>query len=90
MRSLRIGLRLWGMAELPFWPLAKFSSTSSTSVRCKLRISVEKRSREVPTSARVCTYSAWRSRPITWVLAVSGSRPSSRQVIASTWGSVLA
>ena len=90
MRSLRIGLRLWGMAELPFCPLAKFSSTSSTSVRCRLRISVEKRSRDAPTRARVWMYSAWRSRAITWVLAVSGTRPSLAQAISSTFGSVLA
>src|SRR5471032_1850864 len=35
-----IGLRLCGMALLPFWPAAKYSSTSSTSVRWRCRNSV--------------------------------------------------
>src|ERR1017187_6572096 len=29
------GLRLCGMPELPFWPRAKYSSASRTSVRCR-------------------------------------------------------
>ena len=33
------GLRLCGMAELPFWPRAKYSSASRTSVRCRCRTS---------------------------------------------------
>ena len=33
------GLRLCGMAELPFWPRAKYSSASRTSVRCRWRTS---------------------------------------------------
>jgi hypothetical protein len=33
--SLRIGFRLWGIAELPFCPAVKGSSASRTSVRCQ-------------------------------------------------------
>lgn len=38
--SVRTGLRLCGIAELPFWPGLKNSSASSTSVRCMWRISM--------------------------------------------------
>src|SRR2546427_636902 len=38
--SETIGLRLCGMAEEPFWPGGNGSSASSTSVRCRWRISV--------------------------------------------------
>ena len=44
--SLRTGLRLCGMALEPFWPGAKYSSASSTSVRCRWRISIAMRSTE--------------------------------------------
>src|SRR5450759_2040639 len=37
MRSQMMGLRLWGMAEDPFWPLAKGSSASRISIRCRAR-----------------------------------------------------
>ncbi len=40
------GLRLCGIAEEPFWPSEKNSSASSTSVRCRWRISVASRSTE--------------------------------------------
>ena len=33
--SVRMGLRLCGMALDPFWPGSKGSSASSTSVRCR-------------------------------------------------------
>ena len=39
------GLRLWGMADEPFWPEPKGSSTSRTSVFCSARISVANFSR---------------------------------------------
>ena len=42
--SAEMGFFLWGMAEEPFWPLAKPSSTSSTSVRCRCLSSVHRRS----------------------------------------------
>ena len=42
--SMVMGLRLCGMAELPFWPLRNGSSASSVSVFCRLRTSVAMRS----------------------------------------------
>ena len=42
MRSVVIGLRLWGIALEPFWPARNGSSTSRTSVRWRWRISVAK------------------------------------------------
>ncbi len=56
------GLRLCGMAEEPFWPAEKNSSASSTSVRCKWRISVASRSIDEATTPSVAKYMAWRSR----------------------------
>ncbi len=38
--SVSTGLRLWGIALLPFWPGEKNSSASSTSVRCMWRTSM--------------------------------------------------
>ena len=51
MRSVVIGLRLWGIALLPFWPARKGSSASRTSVRWRWRISVANRSSPAPASA---------------------------------------
>ena len=52
MRSLTIGLRLCGIADEPFWaPARNGSSTSRTSVRCRWRTSVAKRSSPAPASA---------------------------------------
>ena len=51
MRSLRMGLRLCGMAEEPFWPLPNGSSASRTSVRCRWRTSVANFSMLAPTRA---------------------------------------
>ena len=56
-----------GMAEEPFWPSEKYSSASSTSVRCRWRISVATRSIELATTPRVAKKAAWRSRGIIWV-----------------------
>src|SRR3982750_180544 len=42
--SVSTGLRLCGMADEPFWPGAKYSSASSTSVRWRCRISTASRS----------------------------------------------
>ena len=55
MRSAVIGLRLWGMAELPFWPTVKASSASRSSVRCRWRSSVASRSSELAATAMVHT-----------------------------------
>src|SRR6187551_2629830 len=62
MRSATIGFRLWGIAEDPFWPRPKGSSTSRTSVRARWRISVAKRSSDEPRSARAPSNSACRCR----------------------------
>ncbi len=67
MRSERIGLRLWGIAEEPFWPLPKASSASRTSVRCRWRTSTANFSSEEPTMARAERKAAWRSRCTTWL-----------------------
>ena len=77
MRSVVIGLRLWGIALEPFWPARNGSSTSRTSVRWRWRISVAKRSSPAPASAIACSSSAWRSRGTTWV-EMSSARRSSR------------
>ena len=74
--SVRIGLRLWGMAELPFWPTSNGSSASSTSERCRWRISVASRSMEEATTARAAKKAAWRSRGMTWLETGSTARPN--------------
>ena len=76
--SVSTGLRLCGMAEEPFWPGEKYSSASSTSVRCRWRISVASRSSDEAMTPSVAKYMAWRSRGITWVETGSGVRPSLR------------
>ena len=76
--SVSTGLRLCGIAELPFWPGAKYSSASSTSVRCRWRISVASRSIDEAMTPSVAKNIAWRSRGMTWVETGSGVRPSSR------------
>ena len=59
MRSLTIGLRLWGIALEPFCcPERNGSSASRTSVRCRWRISVASRSSPAPASAIACSRSA--------------------------------
>ena len=76
MRSVVIGLRLWGIALEPFCcPARNGSSASRTSVRCRWRISVASRSRPAPASAIACSSSAWRSRGTTCVETGSRSRP---------------
>ena len=89
MRSLRMGLRLCGMAEDPFWPLPNASSASRTSVRCRCRISVANFSMLEPVTAMALRKAAWRSRCTTWLLM--GSRPmsSSSHTRSSTRGSML-
>ena len=88
--SARIGLRLWGMAEEPFWALPKASSASAISVRCKWRISTARRSMEAAARARAAKKAAWRSRGITWVETGSGLSPSPAATWASTLGSTVA
>ncbi len=88
--SVSTGLRLCGMADEPFCPSEKNSSASSTSVRCRWRISVASRSTEEATTPSVAKKAACRSRGITWVETGSGSRPSFFATNASTRGSMLA
>ena len=51
--SVSTGLRLCGMADEPFWPSEKNSSASSTSVRCRWRISIASRSIDEATTPSV-------------------------------------
>ena len=88
--SVSTGLRLCGMAEEPFWPSEKNSSASSTSVRCRWRISVASRSTEEATTPSVAKYMAWRSRGMTWVETGSTARPIALATCASTRGSTCA
>ena len=84
------GLRLCGIAEEPFWPSEKNSSASSTSVRCRWRISVASRSTEEATTPSVAKYMAWRSRGMTWVETGSTASPIALATCASTRGSTCA
>ena len=85
--SAEMGLRLCGIAELPFWPLPKPSRTSPTSVRCRCRNSTAIISIVVPRAAQAVTNSAWRSRAITCV-AGTGTSPSALATCCSTRGSM--
>ena len=58
--SARTGLRLCGIADEPFCPGEKYSSASSTSVRCRWRISVASRSTDEAMMASVAK-STWRA-----------------------------
>ena len=90
MRSAVMGLRLWGMAELPFWPAAKASSASRSSVRWRWRSSVARRSSELAATAIAATSWACRSRATTWVATGSPAMPSARSTSASSSGSSVA
>ena len=82
-----IGLRLWGIADEPFWPVSNGSSTSPISVFCRPRISSANFSSEAAVMARVDSSSAWRSR---WMICDdtgAGSRPSRAHTAASMDGS---
>ncbi len=56
--SAEIGLRLWGIAEEPFWPGLNPSWTSRTSVRCRCRSSTAISSHVAPTDAQAYRNSA--------------------------------
>ncbi len=73
--SVSTGLRLCGIAEEPFWPSEKNSSASSTSVRCRWRISIASRSRQEATTPSVAKNMAWRSRGMTCVETGSDGEP---------------
>ena len=70
-------LRLCGIADEPFCPAEKNSSASRSSVRCRWRISVARRSTELAITPSVAKNMAWRSRGITCVDTGSGTSPSS-------------
>ena len=86
--SAEIGLRLWGIADEPFWPGLNPSSTSPTSVRCRCRSSTAIVSHVAAVEAHAHNSSAWRSRAITWV-AGTGVSPSASPTNCSTAGSML-
>ena len=88
--SLLIGLRLCGIAEEPFWPARKGSCASRTSVRCRWRSSVAKRSSPAPASAIAPSSSAWRSRGTTCVDTGSRARRRRASTRASNSGLVAA
>ena len=88
--SDRTGLRLCGIADEPFWPSAKYSDASRSSVRCRWRISVASRSTPAAISASAMKNAAWRSRGMICVDTGSGTRPSFFATCASTRGSMLA
>ena len=74
-------MRLWGIADEPFWPALNGSWSSPISVCWRLRISVAKRSSEPPTIAIAVSSAAWRSRWTIWVLTGSTwsrARPAPR------------
>ena len=60
----------------PSGPAAKYSSASRTSVRCRWRISVARRSIEAATTPSAAKNAACRSRGMTWVETGSTARPS--------------
>ena len=80
------GLRLCGMAELPFWPRAKYSSASRTSVRCRWRTSSAIFSHSAVASASAETKCAWRSRWITCEATGAGLRSRRSQISSSVSG----
>ncbi len=85
--SLSTGLRLCGIAELPFWPAWKNSSASRTSERCRCRTSTASRSIPLATTPSAQKNAACRSRGITWVETGSTARPSFSAMYSSTRGS---
>ena len=84
--SQPIGLRLWGIADEPFCPLANGSSTSPISVFCRPRISSANFSSDAAQMASVVTSSAWRSRWMTCDDTAAGSSPSRAHTSASIDG----
>ena len=90
IRSAVMGFRLCGIADEPFWPRPKGSSTSRTSVRARCRISVAKRSSDDAASASADSTSACRSRCRICVELGAGSSPTRSHAIRSTSGSIAA
>ena len=88
--SLKTGLRLWGIAELPFCPLAKNSSTSKTSVLWRCLISTAIFSIDEAITPSVAKNIAWRSRGITWLEVASDWRFNFLATYSCTFGEILA
>ena len=90
-RSQMIGLRLCGIAELPFWPLPKGSSASRTSVRCRCRISIASFSSVAPQRA-IAASELGVAVALHDLGAHRGETPAraDRQTFASTAGSMCA
>ena len=82
-----MGLRLWGMADEPFWPFAKPSSTSPISVFCRPRTSTANFSIEAPVMARAPSSSACRSRCTICDATGAGVSPRAAQTRRSISGS---
>ena len=83
-RSAVMGLRLWGMADEPFWPFSNGSSASMTSVCCSRRTCMAMDSSVAAAQASAHMTWAWRSRASTWVDSGSGVRPSFSHTYFST------
>ena len=79
-------MRLWGIADEPFWPVRNGSWTSPISVCWRLRISVAKRSSDPPTIAIAVSSAACRSRCTICVLTGSAWSPSAARTSASISG----
>ena len=90
MRSVSSGLRLWGMADEPVCPCPKGSSTSCSSVRCRVRISVANFSNDAAIRPSVITKWACRSRCTTWFDTGSIWRPRRSPAFSSTDGGTVA
>ena len=73
-RSAVIGLRLWGMAELPFWPALEPLLDLAHLGALQVADLGGDSSMVAPTEAQAYRYWAWRSRAITWV-AGTGCSP---------------
>ena len=79
MRSAVIGLRLWGIAELPFCPAReRLLGLAHLGALQVAQLGGEPVERARPPRPSPHTSWAWRSRATTWVATGSPSMPSSR------------
>ena len=87
--SAEIGLRLWGIADEPFWPALNPSSTSADLGPLEVaQLDGDELARRRDRRRSAYSSSAWRSRAMTWV-AGTGRSPSRAPTYASTAGSTL-
>src|SRR5918993_1088006 len=80
-RSATIGLRLWGMADEPFWPSANGSSASRTSVRWRVPTAPEM-VRTAPASRAAASRGRSRSKAKAWPASL---RPKVVGSAATPW-----